>query len=78
MIITYGVVTDHSTQTIYKFFFKNIKANYGHLYIADHGSMDRGLMDHMDLLFQDCTTHIVNFAVILNISMCMCVSVLYL
>ena len=40
--------------------------------------MDRGLMDHMDLLFQDCTRHIVNFAVILNVSMCMCVSVLYL
>ena len=30
----------------------------GHLYLADHGSTDRGLMDHVDSLFQDCTTRI--------------------
>ena len=30
----------------------------GHLYLADHGSTDCGSTDHMDLLFQDCTTHI--------------------
>ena len=33
----------------------------GHLYLADHGSTDCGSTDHVDLLFQDCTTHIVNF-----------------
>ena len=32
----------------------------GHLYLVDHGSTDRGLTDHVDLLFQDCMTHIVN------------------
>ena len=50
----------------------------GHLYLADYGSTDRRLTDHMDSLFQDCTTHIVIVGVILNISMCICVSVLYL
>ena len=28
----------------------------GHLYLVDHG-----LTDQMDLLFEECTTHIVNF-----------------
>ena len=33
-----------------------------HLYLVDHGSTDAGgWMDHVDLLFQDCTTQIVNF-----------------
>ena len=29
--------------------------------LADHGSMNCRLTDHVDLLFQDCTIHIVNF-----------------
>ena len=30
----------------------------GHLYLADHGSTDDVLTDHMDSLFRDCMTHI--------------------
>ena len=39
-----------------------------------------GSMDHVDSLFQDCMTHIVNssaiFAIIMNILICACVSLL--
>ena len=38
----------------------SVYVTIGHLYLADE-SMDCGLRDHVDLSFQDCTTHIVNF-----------------
>ena len=34
----------------------NVSKKLGHLYLADHRSKN-----HVDSLFQDCTTHIVNF-----------------
>ena len=53
---------------IYHHCFCTLKLQlWGHLYLADHVSTDRRSTCHVDLVFQDCTIHIVNFAVILNI-----------
>ena len=51
-----------------------LPGNFGYLYLADHGSTN-----HVDSLFQDCTTVLSMFAYHNeHMYVCMCLSVLYL